>query len=103
PLVSLLLFLAGGWLAGQAGPESPWGRWGGSLHEANRGLLVANLLPVGPLDGGRMVEVALERRVGVEVGRRRLRGGGVGAGGGRTGGRWGGPGGGWAPRRRAGG
>src|SRR5690606_22040675 len=74
------LFLAGGWLAGQAGPESPWGRWGGSLHEANRGLLVANLLPVGPLDGGRMVEVALERRVGVGVARRWLMGAGVGAG-----------------------
>ncbi|WP_304171334.1 M50 family metallopeptidase [Limnochorda pilosa] len=80
PLVSLLLFLAGGWLAGQAGPESPWGRWGGSLHEANRGLLVANLLPVGPLDGGRMVEVALERRVGVGVARRWLMGAGVGTG-----------------------
>src|SRR5690606_763585 len=95
PLVSLLLFLAGGWLAGQAGPESPWGRWGGSLHEANRGLLVANLLPVGPLDGGRMVEVALERRAGAGVARRRLVGAGV-VGGGWGGGVGVGGGGGWA-------
>lgn len=81
PLASLLLVLVGGLLGAWAGGEPPAALWLESLERANLGLLAANLLPVGPLDGGRMVEVVVERWVGVGVARRWLMRAGVAAGG----------------------
>lgn len=71
PVASLALFLgAPAFEAGGAVQELS--RWIRALQQANLGLLIANLLPVGPLDGGRLLEMALERWMGIGVARRRL-------------------------------
>lgn len=79
PLASLVLYLTGGLLEVWMGGERV-SLWLESLRRANLGLAVANLLPVGPLDGGRMLEVALERWAGIGVARRWLMRSGAAAG-----------------------
>ncbi|HEY8531733.1 MAG TPA: site-2 protease family protein [Limnochorda sp.] len=70
PVASFLLYLGGDALGTWTG--SGGAPWLESLKRVNLGLALANLLPVAPLDGGRMLEIALERRAGIGRARRWL-------------------------------
>lgn len=79
PAASLALFLGAAFLHESRVPLEVAG-WVRVLEQANLGLLIANLAPVGPLDGGRILEVALERWMGLGGARRRILQAGVLAG-----------------------
>ncbi|BAS28611.1 site-2 protease family protein [Limnochorda pilosa] len=71
PAANLLAALGSlAWASALGGTPVP--AWVDTLARANLGILVVNLLPLGPLDGGRMAEMVLERWVGTGRARRLL-------------------------------